>query len=84
MDSESKSGVRTDVMADMSEPPSWWREESDVTSVAFTEDGEFSVCAVDDVDFAALNVLEMLQKYYDFPRGRFPVASVALSDSSSR
>lgn len=84
MNSESNSGIRTEVMTDRSEPSRWWRKDSDVTSVAFTEDGASSVCYLDDVDVSALNILDLLEKYYDFAKGKFFRTSASRPESSSR
>ena len=72
-------------MADSGDPPACWREGSDVTSVTFAEDGASSVCQSDDVDIEALNILELLEKYYDFSRGQLPRTwSDSRPDSSAR
>ncbi|XP_076443223.1 cilia- and flagella-associated protein 337-like isoform X3 [Babylonia areolata] len=70
-----------------SETPTWWREDSDVTSVIVTEDGTPWPPSCPDeegVSVEVLNVLDLLKKYYDFSNKTFPklLTSPAPEDSS--
>lgn len=86
MDSESKSVNWAEMIVQTNEPPSWWREHSDVASVTFTEDGSSSVCFSDDMDVEGMNILELLEKHYDFSQGKLPRirSSTPRPESSNR